>query len=97
MSGRILKARAGKADDREQVVCLTGDAGHEWIHCYDSLPPTVRRRLRNSPYDICAACLTSFILPKVLHKFPRYSYEKALMVAIAVMEKQIERRDEKAR
>jgi hypothetical protein len=43
--------------DARQVKCLTLDAGHVWIHYYDRLPPPVRRRLRESAFNLCAACL----------------------------------------
>jgi hypothetical protein len=42
----------------KQVRCLTADAGHVWIHYYDALPAGVRARLRESPFNVCAACLT---------------------------------------
>jgi hypothetical protein len=41
----------------KQVKCLTSDEGHVWIHCYDRLPPTVRRRLATSAFNICPACM----------------------------------------
>jgi hypothetical protein len=44
--------------DARQVKCLTADAGHVWIHYYDDLPPPVRRRLAESEFNICSACLT---------------------------------------
>ena len=40
-----------------QVKCLTSDEGHVWIHCYDKLPPAVRRRLAESPFNLCPACV----------------------------------------
>jgi hypothetical protein len=43
--------------DARQVKCLTADAGHVWMPDYDELPPVVRRRLANSPFNICAACM----------------------------------------
>jgi hypothetical protein len=43
--------------DGRQVKCLISDAGHIWIHCYDNLPPPVRRRLAGSVFNICPACL----------------------------------------
>jgi hypothetical protein len=40
-----------------QVKCLTADAGHVWMHCFDPLPPVVRRRLAESCFNICPACM----------------------------------------
>ena len=46
-----------RPDGDLEVRCLTNDAGHVWIRYYDRLPPAVRRRLAESPFNICAACL----------------------------------------
>jgi hypothetical protein len=40
-----------------QVKCLTADAGHVWMHYFDPLPPAVRRRLAESAFNICPACM----------------------------------------
>ena len=50
------KARS-KTLEGKQVKCLTSDEGHVWIRSYDTLPPKVRVRLANSPFNICPACL----------------------------------------
>jgi hypothetical protein len=78
-------------NDEEQVYCLTADEGHVWIHTYDTLPVAVRRRLRNSPFNICAACLVAFVLRKVRAKHPNWSREKLLVAGIEVMEAEIRR------
>jgi hypothetical protein len=52
-SGKGLRADP----DGKQVRCLTADAGHVWIHAYDKLPPLVRKRLAESPFNLCAACM----------------------------------------
>jgi hypothetical protein len=41
-----------------QVACLTNSEGSEWIHYLDDLPSAVRRRLRESAYNVCPACLS---------------------------------------
>jgi hypothetical protein len=61
----MTKVRAGwsptmeeRADlDGRQVKCLISDAGHIWMPSYDHLPSPVRRRLAESRFNICAACL----------------------------------------
>jgi hypothetical protein len=53
------------------------------------LPAVVRKRLRNSPFNLCAACLTMFYLPEVKRKHPSYPREKALFAAIEVMEAEL--------
>ena len=40
-----------------QVACLTNDEGSQWIHYLDDLPAAVRRRLRESAFNVCPACL----------------------------------------
>jgi hypothetical protein len=58
----MKKVRGWSSDMRRpagdlEVRCLTNDAGHVWMHCYDPLPPAVRRRLAESTFNICPACL----------------------------------------
>jgi hypothetical protein len=65
---------------------MIADAGHVWIHVYDTLPAAVRRRLCNSHYNVCPACLVTFVLPKVRSKHPQLSREKALLAGIEIME-----------
>ena len=41
-----------------QVKCLIASAGHLWMkHYFDRLPPVVRRRLSESAFNICPACM----------------------------------------
>ena len=40
-----------------QVKCLIADEGHVWMHYYDRLPSAVRRRLTESTFNICPACM----------------------------------------
>jgi hypothetical protein len=86
MRERESGSAAVKRTEPTQVKCLTGDDGHVWIGSYDRLPPKVRQRLRNSPFNLCAACLEAFFLPKVP---PGYSREQALFAAIEDMEAQV--------
>jgi hypothetical protein len=46
-----------KTFEATQVKCLTADEGHVWMPAYDRLPPEARRRLANSPFNICPACV----------------------------------------
>jgi hypothetical protein len=73
-----------QTDSETQVRCWIGDEGHVWIHYYDELPPAVRRRLRQSPFNLCPACLVCTFLPQV--RTPRLTREKALFAAIEIME-----------
>lgn len=80
---------AKKNDEIDQVYCLTADAGHVWIHVFDTLPVLVRRRLRSSPFNVCPACLVSFVLPKVRAKHPNWSHEKLLLAGVESMEAEV--------
>jgi hypothetical protein len=41
-----------------QVKCLIASEGHLWMEGYfDRLPPAVRRRLAESNFNICPACM----------------------------------------
>jgi hypothetical protein len=52
-----MEQRAARED--RQVKCLIASAGHEWMVGYfDRLPSPVRRRLADSRFNICAACMT---------------------------------------
>src|SRR5262245_6470530 len=43
--------------DGRQVRCTTFDEGSVWIHKLDNLPPSVRRRLANSRFNLCPTCV----------------------------------------
>jgi hypothetical protein len=62
-----MKVRAGwkptmerRADfEDRQVKCLIASGGHLWMRDYfDRLPAAVRRRLAESPFNICPACMS---------------------------------------
>ena len=41
-----------------QVKCLIASEGHLWMrHYFDRFPPAVRRRLAESDFNICPACM----------------------------------------
>jgi hypothetical protein len=74
-------------DDENQTRCWTATNGHIWMKGYfDTLPAAVRQRLRQSPFNLCPACLVAFFLPEVPFQHPR---EKALFKAIEVMEAEV--------
>jgi hypothetical protein len=47
----------GRTLEGRQVKCLTADEGHVWMYRFDSLPRAVRRRLAESRFNICPACM----------------------------------------
>jgi hypothetical protein len=79
--------------DEMQVYCLVGDQGHLWIGHYDTMPPAVRQRWRNSPFNVCAACAKAFVLSEVRAQFPKLSHEQALLKALEIMEVKIRKGD----
>jgi hypothetical protein len=56
---------------------------------FDQLPVRVRERLRSSPHNLCAACLTAFFLPKV--RAQHATRTRALLAAIDIMEAEVRR------
>lgn len=48
------------ADTRQvfQGNCFLYSVGHKWMKDnYDPMPPSIRKRLMDSPFNICAACV----------------------------------------
>jgi hypothetical protein len=82
-------SKKGSDEPMLQVKCLTSDEGHVWISNYDKLPAPVRKRLRDGPFNLCAACLEAFVLPKVKRKYPTHSREQQLLIGIAAMEAEV--------
>jgi hypothetical protein len=52
-----MMQRPGSTRESQQVRCLTGDMGSEWIHGLDDLPAPVRRRLAESRHNVCPTCI----------------------------------------
>jgi hypothetical protein len=55
--GPNMMRRSGH--EAQQVRCLTGDQGSEWIHGLNDLPAPVRRRLAGSVHNICPTCVAA--------------------------------------
>jgi hypothetical protein len=55
--GTNMMRRPGSTHEAQQVRCLTGDEGSEWVHGLDDLPAPVRRRLAGSVHNICPTCV----------------------------------------
>ena len=70
-----------------QTFCLIASGGHLWMrHYFDSLPLAVRQRLRNSPFNICPACLVTKSLRVMQRQHPNWTRERLLFAAIEAME-----------
>jgi hypothetical protein len=54
-------------------------------------PTRIRQRLRQSPFNLCPACLVTEFLPGVKQQHPGYSREEALLEAIGIMEAELRR------
>jgi hypothetical protein len=73
-----------------QTRCWIATEGHLWMEgFFDTLPVAVRQRLRQSPLNLCPACLVTEFMPKVRSQHPQYSRERALFAAIEIMELQV--------
>jgi hypothetical protein len=83
--GPNMMRRPGSTHEAQQVRCLTGDQGSEWIHGLDNLPSPVRRRLTQSVHNICPTCvhMEACAQPAVRgHKRPTISTYLAVIAAI---------------
>jgi hypothetical protein len=76
-SGRTLEGR--------QVLCLTADEGHVWMDSYDQLPPDVRRRLAESRFNICPACMAIEARKVAQRRRPTVSAYLSVIAAIERM------------
>jgi hypothetical protein len=47
------------ARERFQGLCLIKDEGWKYMDLFDDLSPDIRQRLRDSPFNLCAACIVS--------------------------------------
>lgn len=86
----MTRSKTNKNDEINQTKCWIATSGHIWMRGnFDTLPPSVRRRLRDSPFNLCPACLVTKFMPKVRSRHPGYSRERALLFGIEVMESQL--------
>tara|TARA_R110000868_G_scaffold158980_1_gene387414 strand:+ start:403 stop:630 length:228 start_codon:yes stop_codon:yes gene_type:complete len=46
-----------EASDRFQGLCLEGAEGSLFMNQFDELPKRVKKRLAESPFNICTACV----------------------------------------
>jgi hypothetical protein len=75
-----------------QTKCWIATEGHIWMADYfDTLPQRVRQRLRQSPFNLCPACLVTKFMPEVRRRHRQYSHEAAPLAAIEIMELQVSR------
>jgi hypothetical protein len=56
-------------------------------HYYDTLPVSIRRRLRDSSHNLCPACLVTKFQHVIRRNHPAYSREQVLLAAIELMER----------
>jgi hypothetical protein len=82
-----MEQRAARED--RQVKCLIASSGHLWMRGYfDRLPPPVRRRLRESVFNICPACLQEEAQKAAqAHRLTRPSTEIYLRMIAAIERK----------
>jgi hypothetical protein len=53
------KPNKSKTREGKQIKCLNALDGHTRMVGHDPLSPKVRSRLANSPFNICAVCLSN--------------------------------------
>jgi hypothetical protein len=90
----MSEGKSMSKDKINQTYCLIATGGHLWMEDYfDTLPVSVRRRLRNSVFNVCPACLQTEVLPEVQAKHPSWSHEKLLVAGIEIMEAQVRKKE----
>jgi hypothetical protein len=79
-----------QADDENQTRCWVSTEGHIWM-CgyYDTLPPGVRRRLQQSRFNLCPACLTTYFLPRARRRHRQAGF----FAAIEIMEDEVSKKE----
>jgi hypothetical protein len=92
----MRRSRTPKQQDEiNQTKCWIATGGHIWMEGYfDSLPLSVRERLRDAPYNLCPACLVTKFMPLARAKYKYTSRTQALMRAIEIMEDLVRRTDD---
>jgi hypothetical protein len=88
MIGSKAMKRTKQNTEINQTKCWIATHGWVWMEgYYDTLPASVRRRLRDSLFNLCPACLVTEFLPKVRSRYN--SRDRALIAAIEMMEKEL--------
>lgn len=65
---------------RFQGLCLEASEGHLHMPHFDAMPESVRQRLRDSRYNLCAACIWMPSEKRMLERID--TFEKALDQAL---------------
>lgn len=74
------------ARQRFQGLCLQSTEGSRWMNLhFDALPPAVRERLRESPFNLCPACVADIAYGTGMSG----SAKERMMKAIDIMEEQV--------
>jgi hypothetical protein len=78
-------------DDRYgmQGRCLQNGKTPDFMHIYDEFDPTSRKRLRESVYDICCACVRDIATEIMLNRRSYAGHELYICEAIDQIERQI--------
>jgi hypothetical protein len=87
--GPNMMRRRGSTHEAQQVRCLTGDQGSEWIHGLDDLPAPVRRRLAGSVHNICPTCLSQEAVSEAARRGLRRPTLSIFDSVIAAIEKKL--------
>lgn len=79
------------ATDRFQGLCLVKEdgAGIAYIRYYDMMPPAIRERVRNSPINLCAACISQDAKQKAFARDEHYPRISDYLCIISHMEQMV--------
>ena len=81
-------------EEINQTYCLLSQHGSLWMeNYYDRFTPAVRRRLQQSPYNLCPACFEMYVVPRVRALYPQWSEQQIMLRAAEVMEYEVREKE----
>ena len=81
--------RKMEASDKFQGLCLVSYQGSDFMLVYDAMPPSVRELVRNSSFNLCAACVRDMAMSQALLQNTTYVSPQHYELAVKEMETMI--------
>jgi hypothetical protein len=78
-----------EASNKFQGLCLVAVEGYRLMEHYDYLPPMVRKRLQDSPFNLCPACVMELTAERASKLRARQLDPQFYLHAIETMENMI--------
>ena len=78
-----------EASDRFQGLCLINAKGSEFMSYYDTMPAETRKLVRNSSFNLCAACIVNRAVDKAIKQQLNRPLPRHYELAVKEMENMI--------